>query len=103
PPDFDIQATPTSWQMQSKQNRTIKLILISVKSFADTFSLGCLGLPQNATCTFSQDETNLAAGGVQSIDVTVDTGSPLLSGTQDRNDNHAVPTAVLALLLPRCL
>jgi sugar lactone lactonase YvrE len=103
PPDFDIQATPTSWQMQSKQNRTIKLTLISVKSFTDTFSLGCLGLPQNATCTFSQDETNLAAGGVQSIDVTVDTGSPLLSGTQARNDNHAGSMAVFACLLPGCI
>ncbi len=103
PPDFDIQATPTSWQMQSKQNRTIKLTLISVKSFADTFALGCLGLPQNTTCTFSQDETNLAAGGVQSIDVTVDTGSPLLSGTQARNDNHAASTAVFACLLPGCI
>ena len=103
PPDFDIQATPTSWQMQSKQNRTIKLTLTSVKSFADTFSLGCLGLPQNATCTFSEDKTNLTAGGVQSIDVTVDTGSPLLSGTQARNDNHAALTAVFACLLPGCI
>jgi hypothetical protein len=103
PPDFDIQATPTSWQMQSKQNRTLKLTLTSVKSFADTFSLGCLGLPKNATCTFSQDETNLAAGGVQSIDVTVDTGSPLLSGTQARNNNHAASTAVFACLLPGCI
>lgn len=103
PPDFDIQATPTSWQMHSKQNQTIKLTLTSVNSFADTFSLGCLGLPQNATCTFSQDKTNLTAGGIQSIDVTIDTASPLLSGTQARNDNRAGSITVFACLLPGCI
>lgn len=86
-PDFSVQATPTSWQMQSKQHLTVKLTLTSVKNFASSFSLGCLGLPQNATCTFSQDKPVLAAGSTQSVDVTVDTGTPLLGGTQARDES----------------
>jgi sugar lactone lactonase YvrE len=87
-PNFSLDATPTTWQMQTKQYTTIKLTLTSVKSFTDSFSLGCLGLPQNATCTFSQDQTKLPAGGVQTVTLTVDTGSPLLGGTQARNESH---------------
>ena len=83
-PDFSLEATPTSWQMQTKQHNTIKLTLTSVKNFTDSFSLGCLGLPQNATCTFSKDQTELPAGGAETVTLTVDTGSPLLSGTQAR-------------------
>jgi hypothetical protein len=88
-PNFNLDATPTTWQMQTKQHNTIKLILTSVKNFTDTFSLGCLGLPQNATCTFSKDQTELPAGGAETVTLTVDTGSPLLSGTQARNHSHS--------------
>jgi hypothetical protein len=88
-PNFNLSATPTSWQIQTKQHYTITLTLTSVKNFTDMFSLGCLGLPQNTTCTFSKDQTDLPAGGAQTVDVTVDTGSPLLSGTQARNNNHS--------------
>lgn len=99
-PDFSIQATPTSWQMQSKQHLTVKLTLTSIKNFTGSFSLGCLGLPQYATCTFSQDKTNLPAGGSQPVDVTVDTGSPLLGGTQARYENHPDSKGIFACLLP---
>ncbi|WP_353072153.1 Ig-like domain repeat protein [Tunturiibacter gelidoferens] len=103
PPDFIIQATPTSWQMQSKQSLTVKLMLTSVKSFADSFSLGCLGLPKNATCTFSQDKPNLEAGSVQSVDVTVDTGTPLLGGTEARAESRSVSRGIFACFLPGCV
>jgi sugar lactone lactonase YvrE len=99
-PDFSIQATPTSWQMQSKQHLTVKLTLTSIKNFTGSFSLGCLGLPQNATCTFSQDKTDLPAGGTQPVDVTVDTGSPLLGGTQARYENRSDSKGIFACLLP---
>jgi hypothetical protein len=102
-PDFNIQVTPTSWQMQSKQHVTVKVTLTSVRNFTGSFSLGCLGLPQNATCTFSKDKTDLAAGGAQSIDVTVDTGSPLLGGTQARYESQSSSKVAFACLLPGCL
>jgi sugar lactone lactonase YvrE len=88
-PDFSLDATPTTWQMRTKQYTTISLTLTSVKGFTDSFSLGCLGLPQNATCTFSEDQTELPAGGVRTVSVTVDTGSPLLGGTQAHNREHS--------------
>jgi hypothetical protein len=103
PPDFSIQATPTSWNMQSKQHLTVKLTITSIKNYAGSFSLGCLGLPQNATCTFSQDKPNLAAGDSQSVDVTVDTGSPLLGGTQAKNDSRPGSKGIMVCLLPGCL
>ena len=68
--------------MQSKQHLDIKVSLTSVKNFTDSFAFGCLGLPQDATCTFSKDKADLPAGGVQSVTLTVDTGLPLLSGSQ---------------------
>jgi hypothetical protein len=102
-PDFTLEATPLSWQMQSKLHLDIKVSLTSVRNFTDTFSLGCLGLPQNATCTFSQDKINLPAGGVQSVTLTVDTGLPLLSGTQASNQDHSRSKIAFACLFPGSL
>ena len=93
-PDFSLDATPTTWQMQSKQYTTVQLTLTSVKGFTDSFSLGCLGLPKNATCTFSEDQTQLPAGGIRTVSVTVDTGSPLLGGTQARNESKPIRSIV---------
>jgi hypothetical protein len=47
-------------------------------------NLGCLGLPFAATCTFSTDSVALAANGTQTIQIVVDTGSPLTAGPQAR-------------------
>jgi large repetitive protein len=89
-PNFSMAATPTTWQMQTKQYTKVQLTLTSVKGFTDIFSLGCLGLPLNATCSFAEDQTELPAGGVRTMTVTVDTGSPLLGGTQAaRNEGYS--------------
>jgi hypothetical protein len=93
-PKFSLDATPTTWQMQSKQYETVQLTLTSVKGFTDSFSLGCLGLPKNATCTFSQDQAQLPAGGIRTVSLTVDTGSPLLGGSQARNESHSAKSIV---------
>jgi hypothetical protein len=102
-PDFTLQASPIAWQLQSKQHRDIKISLASVRSFTDTFSFGCLGLPADTTCTFSQDKANLPAGGVQSVTLTVDTGHPLLSGSQASNDQRSNSKIVFACLFPGSL
>jgi hypothetical protein len=100
-PNFSLDATPTTWQMQTKQHNKIKLTLTSVKNFSDSFSLGCLGLPKNATCVFSKDQTNLPAGGIETVSVIVDTSSPLLGGTQARNDSRSGSARVVfACCLP---
>jgi large repetitive protein len=100
-PNFSLQATPSTWQMQTKQHNTITLTLTSVKDFTDTFSLGCLGLPQNATCTFSKDQMELPAGSVQTLTVTVDTNSVLLSAVQARLERRSGSNSIaLACSLP---
>lgn len=101
-PDFSLLATPNSWSMQSKQHLDITVTLASVRQFTDTFVLGCSGLPQYATCSFSQDKTVLPAGGSKSVTLTVDTGNPLLSGTQARNE-AASKTIAFACLFPGSL
>jgi sugar lactone lactonase YvrE len=102
-PDFTLQANPTSWSMQSTQHLSINLTLTSVKNFTDNFVLGCQGLPQNANCNFSQVKTNLPAGGAQSVTLVVDTGDPLLGGTQASNDHQSNSRVVFACLFPGSL
>ncbi len=102
-PDFTLEATPITLQVQSKQHLEVKVSLSSVRNFTDTFSFGCLGLPQDTTCTFSKDKANLAAGGVQSVTLTVDTGHPLLSGSQASNHQSSNSKIVMACLFPGSL
>ena len=99
-PDFTMEATPITLQLQSKQHMDVNVSLSSVRNFTDTFSFGCLGLPADTTCTFSKDKANLAAGGVQSVTLTVDTGHPLLSGSQASNEQHSNSNIVMACLFP---
>lgn len=102
-PDFTLEATPITLQLQSKQHLNVQVSLSSVRSFTDTFSFGCLGLPEDTTCTFSKDKANLAAGGVQTVTLTVDTGHPLLSGSQASNDQPSNSKIAIACLFPGSL
>ncbi|HUZ93959.1 MAG TPA: Ig-like domain repeat protein [Edaphobacter sp.] len=99
-PDFTLEATPITLQLQSKQHLDVKVSLSSVRNFTDTFSFGCLGLPEDTTCTFSKDKANLPAGGVQSVTLTVDTGHPLLSGSQASNEQRSNSKIAMACLFP---
>lgn len=84
--NFTMAANPPAFTLVSKQHLMVNITIGSVKDFTDTLSLGCLGLPQAATCSFSTDQMVLTAGGSQSVTLTVDTGDPLLAGTQAKND-----------------
>ncbi len=98
--DFTISALPPVFTLASKQHQVVALTIDSMKNFTDTLSLGCLGLPQAATCSFSSDQMVLAAGAIQVVTLTVDTGNPLLAGTQAKNEAPASSKLVLACLLP---
>ena len=103
--DFQMTATPPVFTLVSKQHLMVNLSIASLQNFTDTLSLGCLGLPQSATCSFSNDQMVLAAGAMQSVTLTVDTGNPLLAGPQAKNENALSlsgtgPKLVLACLLP---
>jgi len=103
--DFSMSAQPPVFTVASKQHEIVTLTIGSMKNFTDTLSLGCLGLPKAATCSFSSDQMVLGAGSIQTVTLTVDTGDPLLAGTQAKNEgpsslNGQAPQLVLACLLP---
>ena len=79
---FTVSAVPNNPNVASGQHITLNLSMTSLKSFADTLQMGCLGLPIYATCTFSDAQVKLAAGGTATSTVVVDTGNPLGSGAQ---------------------
>ena len=82
---FSMTLTPATMTLQSKQHGTSTLTLASVAGFSDTMQFGCLGLPVDATCTFSQTAAGLSANGTLSVQVTVDTGDPLGAGASAMN------------------
>jgi hypothetical protein len=71
--------------MASKQYSTVTLNLSSSDGFTDQLGLGCAKLPASVTCAFSQDTVTLPANGSASVQLTIDTSSPLTSGGQAKN------------------
>lgn len=103
--NFTIAANPPQFTLVSKQHAMLSVSIASLKDFTDTLSLGCLGLPEAATCTFSKDQMVLPAGGSMNVTLTVDTGNPLLAGTQAKNEapkylNGGESKLALAFILP---
>jgi hypothetical protein len=77
---FSIGVTPAQMSLPTGQHTVVTVTLSSVSGFNDTMEMGCLGLPVDATCTFSNVAPALAANGVVTMQLTVDTGDPLGSG-----------------------
>lgn len=100
PTQFTLQLTPSSVSLQSQQHTTTTLTITSLNSFTDTMNLGCLGLPFAATCTFSTDSVALAANGTQTIQIIVDTGSPLTAGPQARLEQSLTGRLATLCFLP---
>lgn len=100
PTQFTMQLNPAAVTLQSLQNGTTTLTLNSLNGFTDTLDLGCLGLPFAATCTFAQDKVVLGANGSQTIQVVVDTGSPLTSGPQARLEHRDTGSIATLCFLP---
>ena len=95
---FSIVVTPASMTMQSSQHSVATVTLTSVSNFTDTMQLGCLGLPIDATCTFSADQVVLAANGTMAGKLTVDTGNPLGAGALAKNEISTHRGVLLAFL-----
>lgn len=97
-PQFTMQLNPTSMTLASKSHTTVTLTITSQAGFADTLALGCAGLPFAATCTYiGSDHVTLAANGTQTVQIVVDTASPLTSGPVTAS-NHTASTAVMCFL-----
>ena len=99
PTNFTVTLAPPTLQLQSTQHSTIQLTLTSIQNFTDVLSLGCVGLPRAATCTFSADQVTLAANGNQTISLTIDSGSPLTAGSIAKNESRW-PAGITMCLLP---
>lgn len=77
---FTVGISPTQIAVASGQHTVVNVTLSSIKGFNDTLEMGCLGLPVDATCTFSNVTPQLAANGTVTVQLTIDTGDPLGSG-----------------------
>ncbi len=99
PTHFTVTLSPPTLQLQSTQHSTIQLTLTSIQNFTDALSLGCVGLPHAATCTFSSNQVTLDANGKQTISITIDTGSPLTAGSVAKNESKW-PAGISMCLLP---
>jgi hypothetical protein len=99
PTQFAMELSQAAIQLQSGQNSGIDLTITSLNQFSDTLSLGCLGLPVAATCTFTKDQVNLPSGAAAKVHLVVDTGSPLTSWSVARNEPGA-SSPVIACFLP---
>jgi hypothetical protein len=73
----------------------------SITGFSDVMKLGCLGLPASATCTFSSDSVSLGSASQQTVQLTLDTGSPLTAGGETASlHSSASSSRMLACALP---
>jgi hypothetical protein len=85
PTGYDLTVTPASVTMAVTQNATVKVTVTSNAGFADTIGLGCASLPAGVTCHFASQTATLAANGTATVQLTIDTNSPLSGGASAMN------------------
>jgi len=98
--NFTLSLTPSTLSVQSKKYAETYLVIKSLGGFSDTLSLGCLGLPWAATCTFEKQSVGLPADGQVKIKVVIDTGSPLTSGGESASSSMPMNKGPLLAMLP---
>ena len=86
---FNLSVTPGTLNLTSSQGATVTVTLSSESGFADTIGLGCLSLPAAVNCHFSTISAALKAGGVDKVQLTIDTNNPLSGGTTSAANSHA--------------
>jgi hypothetical protein len=82
---FAVAVNPPSISMAASQNATVTVSLASISGFADTISLGCVGLPAGINCHFSSLSVALGANATQTAQLTIDSNNPLGGGTTAMN------------------
>jgi sugar lactone lactonase YvrE len=97
-PQFTIQVDSPTVTLASKEHSVVNVTISSVKGFTDVLQLGCVGLPVDATCTFSTPQTSLAADGTSKVQLTIDTGDPLGAGAQAKNQSKPSSSALLCFM-----
>lgn len=82
---FTLGVVPGSVTMATSQNATVTVNLTSNGTFSDTIGLGCGSLPAGVFCHFSNPSMKLMAGGIASVQLTIDTNNPLGGGSSAMN------------------
>jgi len=98
-----IALNPSSVSVVSQQYSIINVTLTAATNFTDTMQMGCAGLPTAATCTFSSDQVALSAAGTKTVQLTLDTGSPLTDGGQAKLEQHRATSTTMACALPAAI
>jgi hypothetical protein len=94
--EFTIELNPTTLSIPTGQSAQVTINLGSQDGFADKMALGCDSLPYSVTCNFGSNDVTLNANGTASLTLTVDTNSPLASGSQAKNENPFGNSGMLA-------
>ncbi len=94
--EFSIGLNPTSLSIPTKQSANVTINLGSQDGFTDKIALGCSSLPYSVTCNFASNDVTLGANGTTSVQLTVDTNSPLASGSQARKESPFSSSGILA-------
>jgi hypothetical protein len=78
---FTLSVSAPTITLVTHQHATISVNIGSVKGFTDTIALGCAGLPNQGTCTFTPSQVTLSANGTATASLVLDTGDPLGAGS----------------------
>ena len=98
---FGLGVTPSSLTLAAAQHGAVNVALNSISGFDDTIGLGCASLPAGVTCHFSTGNVVLHANAQQTVQLTIDTDSPLTGGSSAMNAYPNRHAALLAgLFLP---
>ena len=94
--EFTIALNPTTLSIPTSQSAQLTINLGSQDGFTDKMALGCDSLPYSVTCNFGSNDVTLGANGKTSVTLTVDTNSPLASGSQAKSENPFGSSGMLA-------
>ena len=72
--DFKIDATPTSATVAAGNSAAIAVIVTPFSGFSQPITLGCAGLPVNASCSFSPSTLTPSGSGPSTSTLTISTG-----------------------------
>lgn len=102
PADFNLTVAPATVSLKTSENGAVAINVTSEGGFADIIGLGCASLPAGVTCIFSKDSVTLAANGTVSVQLTIDTNSPISGGATAMNRRGAGTggMSVAGLFLP---
>ena len=85
PIGFGISVDPPKVTLAASQNAIVNIDLSSSNGYADTIGMGCSSLPAMVNCHFSSKSVPLKAGAKTSVQLTIDTNSPLAGGQTAMN------------------